>query len=274
MPVMEAQSVLLLRAALALYSLGLGHALYSVVRQSHKLFLPALYAFGAGAAAHCVSLVMLGTAQARCPVQTLQQMSSMAAFSITVVFLAAYWRFRYESLAAFVFPIVFVLTLVGALGDSSLAVDRSLNRWWLSVHVVLFLFGYAALFLTFVAGVMYLIQERELKSKRPRAFYYRLPPLGKLDEIGYQALAVGFVLVTLGLIAASIWAFVEWGANWVIDPTIALAFLTWAIYLAMVFSRLAIGWRGRKGAYFSIAGFGCAALTWMVNSGMHSFMNR
>ena len=66
---------------------------------------------------------------------------------------------------------------------------------------------------------------------------------------------MGFVLVTLGLIAASVWAFAEWGANWIVDPTIALAFLTWAIYLAMVFSRLAVGWRGRKGAYFSIAGF-------------------
>ena len=271
---MEARSAVLLWAALALYSFGLAHALYSVIKQSHKIFLPALYAFGAGAAAHFISMVMLGTAQARCPVQTLQQMASMTAFSITVVFLAAYWRFKYESLAVFVFPIVFVLTLVGSLGDSPLAVDRSLNRWWLSVHVVLFLFGYAALFLTCVAGVMYIIQERELKSKKPRAFYYRLPPLGKLDEIGYQALAVGFVLVTLGLIAASVWAFAEWGANWIVDPTIALAFLTWAIYLAMVFSRLAVGWRGRKGAYFSIAGFGCAALTWVINSGMHSFMSR
>ncbi len=273
MPDMEARSVVLLWIALVLYSLGLGHSFYSVVKQRQKIFRPALYAFGAGAGVHFASMVMLGVSQSRFPVQSLHQMSSMVAFSITLVFLAAYWRFKYESLAVFVFPIVFVLALVGSLGESAVSVDRSLNRWWLSIHVALFLFGYAALFLTFVAGVMYIIQERELKSKRPRAFYYRLPPLGKLDEIGYQALAVGFVLVTLGLIAASVWAFAEWGANWIVDPTIALAFLTWAIYLAMVFSRLTIGWRGRKGAYFSIVGFGCAALTWMVNSGMHSFMN-
>ena len=74
------------------------------------------------------------------------------------------------------------------------------------------------------------------------------------------------------MIAGSFWAFVEWGANWIVDPTIALAFLTWAIYLGMVFGRLAIGWRGRKAAYFSILGFCSAALTWIVNSGVHSFM--
>ena len=174
----------------------------------------------------------------------------------------------------FVFPPVFLLALAGSLGGIAPAAPRPMMQWWISIHAALFLLGYAALFLTCVAGVMYLIQERELKSKRPRAFYYRLPPLGKLDEIGYKALAAAFSLVTLGLIAASVWAFAKWGSNWVVDPTIALAFLTWGIAFAMVISRLAAGWRGRKGAYFSIAGFVCAALTWIVNSGAHSFMGQ
>ena len=75
---------------------------------------------------------------------------------------------------------------------------------WVWLHVGLFLLGYAALFITFSAAVMYLIQERELKSKKPRAFYYRLPPLTKLDQVGNQTLAFGFVCVTLGLIIASV----------------------------------------------------------------------
>jgi ABC-type uncharacterized transport system permease subunit len=268
---MESHGTLLLQAALVLYSLGLLDSLYSVVKQRRKLFKPALYAFVAGATLHLLSLASNSLAQGRFPVQTLQQLSSMASFFMTAVFLAVYARFKYESLAVFVFPPVFLLTLAGTLGGTSPAATRPMLEWWISIHAALFLLGYAALFLTCVAGVMYLIQERELKSKRPRAFYYRLPPLGKLDEIGYQALAAAFVLVTLGLIAASVWAFAKWGPNWVVDPTIALAFLTWGIAFAMVISRLAAGWRGRKGAYFSIAGFACAALTWVVNSGAHTF---
>lgn len=268
---MEGHSMLLLRAALVLYSLGLLDALVSVVRQRRKLFKPALYAFIVAAILHLLSLTLLSLDHGRVPVQTLQQMCSLASFFMTAVFLAVYGRFKYESLAVFVFPLVFLLTLAGSLGASTPVPSRPMLEWWISIHVALFLLGYAALFLTCVAGVMYLIQERELKSKRPRAFYYRLPPLGKLDEMGYQALAAAFVLVTLGLIAASVWGFAKWGPNWVVDPTIALAFLTWAISFAMVLSRLAIGWRGRKGAYFSIAGFGCAALTWIVNSGAHTF---
>jgi len=220
-----------------------------------------------------VSIVDQTMAQGRLPVHNLHEMASLVAFLITGAFLLVYWRYKYESLAVFVFPTVFLLTMVASLGTAAGPPEGyTLGRWWLISHVLLLLLGYAALTLTFVAGVMYIIQEKELKSKRPRAFYYRLPPLGALDDLAYRTLAVGFVLVTLGLISGSFWAFVEWGSNWIVDPTIALAFMTWAIYLAMVFSRLAIGWRGRKAAYFSIAGFCSAALTWIVNSGVHTFM--
>lgn len=271
---MEGQATFLLRAAVVLYSLGLLDSLYSVVRERRQLFRPALYAFVLGAVLHGIALGTSTVALGRFPVQTLQQMSSMASFFMTVAFLTVYIRFKYESLAVFMFPLVFLLALAGALGGDVPPASRPMQQWWISIHAALFLLGYAALFLTCVAGVMYIIQERELKSKRPRAFYYRLPPLGKLDEMGYQALAAAFVMVTLGLIAASVWAFAKWGANWLVDPTIVLAFLTWGIAFAMVFGRLAVGLRGRKGAYFSIAGFGCAALTWVVNSGAHSFMGK
>ena len=271
---MDTYGITLLRAALVLYSLGLLDSLYTVVKQQRQLFRPALYAFVAGAVLHFLSLALDSWHSGRLPVQTLQQLSSMAAFFMTAAFLAVYARFKYESLAVFVFPPVFLLTLAGALGGAAPSASRPLLQWWISIHAGLFLLGYAALFLTCVTGLMYLIQERELKAKRPRAFYYRLPPLGKLDEIGHRALAGAFALITLGLIAASIWAFAKWGPNWVVDPTIALAFLTWGILFVMVLGRLAAGWRGRKGAYLSIAGFGCAALTWVVNSGAHTFMGR
>ena len=200
-------------------------------------------------------------------------MASVSAFLITVAFLVVYIRYRYESVAVFGFPSVFILTRVASLSTPLEPwIQDSVGNWLLSAHVVMFLVGYAALFLTFIAGVMYLLQERELKSHRPRAFYYRLPPLNKLDEVAYRTLAVGFLAVTTGIVMASVWASVQWGARWIVDPTIALAFLTWAICLAMVFSRWAIGWRGRKGAYFAIVGFCCAALSWLVNSGVHSFM--
>ena len=272
---MSEWAVLWLRVALVLYSVGLWHSLVTVVERRHKTFLAALTSISVGLLFHLVAIVFDGVALQAFPVRTLYQTASLTAFLITALFLWTYWRYRQESIAVFVFPVVFVLTLIASLaGPLDDWVVGSAPRWWLAAHVGLFLLGYAALFLTSISGVMYLIQEHELKSKRPRAFYYRLPPLNKLDEVAYRTLSLGFVFVTLGVISASVYASSEWGARWIVDPKIALAFLTWVIYLAMIFSRLAAGWRGRKSAYFSIAGFCCAALSWFAGSGAHGWLEQ
>jgi len=271
---MGANSASLLNAALALYAVSLLDSLYAVVKPRHQLSRLAVCAFVAAAGAHFASLALESWELGRLAVQTLQQMSSMASLFMAAAFLAVYARFKYSSLAVFAFPPVFLLAMAGALGGTAPATSRPMLQWWISAHAALFLLGYAALFLACVAGLMYLIQERDLKAKRRRPFSDRLPPLGKLDEIGYKALAAAFVLITLGLIAASVWAFAKWGSNWVVDPTIALAFLTWGIAFGIVMGRLAAGWRGHKGAYLAIAGFICAALTWIVNSGAHTFMGQ
>jgi cytochrome c-type biogenesis protein CcsB len=266
-------SVFWLRVTLALYSLGLGHALLTVIRRRQKLFPAAMATFCVAAVFHLVSIVEEGLSAGRFPVSNLYQSSSLIGFLITVLFLVVYWKYKYESLAVFIFPIVFVFTLVASLGHPVEPWSNPVLRSsWLALHVVLALLGDAALFLTCVAAVMYLIQERELKSKKPRAFYHRLPPLGALDDLSYKTMAAGFVLMTLALITASFWAFIEWGTRWAVDPKIILAFVTWGIYLVMIFTRWTIGWRGRKAAYFAIVGFCCAALTWMVDSGVHSFL--
>ena len=62
-----------------------------------------------------------------------------------------------------------------------------------------------------------------------------------------------------------------WGSRWPLDPKIALSFVTWLIYLGLIFSRWTAGWRGRKAAYFAIAGFIATVATWGANSGLHSF---
>jgi ABC-type uncharacterized transport system permease subunit len=117
---------------------------------------------------------------------------------------------------------------------------------WLDVHIALVLLGFAALAFTAGASLLYLFQERELKRKKPRKLYYRLPPLGTLDELISRSMALGFVLMTLAVIAATTWAFIEHKTQWISQPAIAISFITWGCYLAMVFLRVTAGWRGRN----------------------------
>jgi ABC-type transport system involved in cytochrome c biogenesis permease subunit len=121
--------------------------------------------------------------------------------------------------------------------------------------------GSAALALTCGVGLMYLLQERQLKSKSLGAMYYRLPSLDFLDGLGHRALLVGFPLLTAGLITGALQAQAAWGRVLTWDPTQLLSLVTWVIYGGLLQARLTAGWRGRKAALLSVLGFGAVLVT-------------
>ena len=272
-------SLFWLRVTLALYSLGLLHALLTVITRRPRLFRYALGSISLGAVFHLVSIVEEGLGRGRLPVAIFTEAVSFLAFLITVLFLLVYWRYQFQALSVFVFPLVFMLTLWAAIGPERPPVEDPLLRSaWLYAHATLFFLGYAMLFVTFVAGLMYLLQERELKRKTRRAFYHRLPALEAIDDLAHKTLAIGFPFITLGIITGAVFAGakmgVKTGAGWALDPKVAWSFVTWIIYLGLIFSRWTAGWRGRKAAYFAIAGFFAVVVTWGASGNLHSFMSR
>ena len=96
-----------------------------------------------------------------------------------------------------------------------------------------------------------------------------------LEELSYQMVVIGFLMLTLGIITGAVWANSAWGTYWSWDPKETWSLITWFIYAAMLHSRLVSGWRGKKMALFSIVGFFCVIFTYLgVNlllSGLHSY---
>lgn len=264
-------SILWLRVATGLYSFGLLDAIITVLRRREQLFRASLVVFGVGAIFQLVSLVEQGLLQHNLPVNDVFETTSLCGFVVTVAFFLVYWRYKIESLSVFVFPLVFLMTLIAALRNpvSGWSSETARNVW-LSVHIVLILLGYAALLFTAVAATVYLLQERELKRKNTKSMYRMLPPLGTLDELISKSLAAGFTFITAGIIVGSVWAFVEYGTRWIGDSRITISFITWAIYLALVFLRVNAGWRGRKAAILAIIALFCSAITWVAHANLQS----
>jgi ABC-type transport system involved in cytochrome c biogenesis permease subunit len=264
---MGESSVLWLRVAAGLYSFGLLDAIITVMRRREGLFRVALGAFGLGALFQLVSIVELGLVQHQLPVSDIFETMSFCAWVITATFLAIYYRYKAGSLSVFIFPLVFVMTLIGALRTPvSTWSSPAVANTWLAVHVVAILLGYAALLFTAAASVVYLVQERRLKRKSTSSYLRVLPPLGTLDDLISKSLGAGFAFVTIGIVIGSIWAFVEMGTRWIVDSSIAISFLTWLVYLALVFFRVSSGWRGRKTAILSIVALGCCLATWLAHA--------
>src|SRR5579872_7101956 len=103
---MTDMSVIWLRVAAALYSLGLLHAILTLVRRREHLFRVALWGFVGGSIFHFVSIVEEGIRNNRCPITNIYETLSMCAFLIVVIYLFVQWRYKVDSLSVFIFPLV------------------------------------------------------------------------------------------------------------------------------------------------------------------------
>jgi ABC-type uncharacterized transport system permease subunit len=268
-------ALLWLRVALICYAVGLLYALVALTRTSETLSKVALHASYLGMVFHFVSLVEAVIEAGQLGLASVHNSESLLAFLIMVVFMLAYVVYKTTSPGIVVFPLVFLLTFVAATGQQPLVfTSLAVRKGWLATHILLIFTGYAALFLSFGSSLLYLLQERALKSKTSTGMFSRLPALQVIDDIGYRSLMLGFPFMTLGLIAGSVVAESTYGRVDLLDPKILLSILMWAVYLVMVYTRWNAGWRGRRAAVLASAAFIAAIVAWAANyfSGMHRFI--
>jgi cytochrome c-type biogenesis protein CcsB len=198
------------------------------------------------------------------------------AWSVTWAYLSFHWRYSVKNFGTFVSMLVFIMLLVAAMVSREFhPLAPALQSLWLPVHAGVAVMAYGFLALAFCGAVMYLLQERELKSKKFGFFFSRLPSLDALDQLNNHCLTIGFGLLTLGIITGSIWARQAWGTYWHWDPKETWSLITWFLYAAQLHQRFTLGWRGKRAAVMSIVAFSSVLFTlWGVNyllGGVHSY---
>lgn len=189
------------------------------------------------------------------------------SWAIVAVYALTVWRYRIEALGSFVVPLACLA--VASAGVPVTPAERlalTVQPMWIVAHIVLSLLGYAALTLMFCAGVMYLIQERQLKSKRPGVWYRYLPSLTLLDDLNAKALLVGFPLLTQGIVTGSVWAKYSYGSYWQWSLTSLPLLLAWLIYALLLGGRRSLGWQGTKAARATVAGFVVVLVSYVVHT--------
>jgi len=167
------------------------------------------------------------------------------------------------------------MLLSSAIPGRVIPTSQLFKSVWLTLHVATMFLGNAIFALAFCAGIMYLLQERQIKTKSFGLLYRRLPSLEVLDSLNYVCLTFGFPLITIGLISGFVYAGAVWRSFWHWDPKGILSVVTWLIYAVLLHERLAVGWRGRRAAIMAIIGFSAILLTFVgasiILKGHHSF---
>ena len=222
------------------------------------------YILAAGILFHTTTIILGFTKSGHLPVSNLRETLSLAAWAVAGVFLVLQYKYNLKILGIFAAPLVTLVMIVVSLLPGSPAQDTNLfKNFWLVSHVVIIFIGEASFALAGGLGVLYLIQENTIKTKKHRFFFKRLPSLDLLDITGYACIVVGFTLLTLGLITGFVYAKSIWGRFWSWDPKEVWSGITWIFYAILLHERLTIGWRGRKSAIMAIIGFGVLLFTFL-----------
>jgi cytochrome c-type biogenesis protein CcsB len=200
---------------------------------------------------------------------------SALALAIAGTFIAVEGRHRLGILGAFVLP--WACVAAGAAVLRGYAVGGTeihdlaplLRSPWMHIHPLAIMVSYALLGNAFGVGLALLIQERQLRSKRPQELCYRLPSLLELDSLNCRLIAAAFPILAAGIVMGGFWAHGAWGSFWGWDAKQTWALITASIYAVFLGLRLAAGWGGRKAVYISMCGFACVLFTF-IGAGLSS----
>ena len=212
------------------------------------------------------------------PLSNIYESLVFFSWAIVLVYLIVDIRYHQRAIGVIAAPLAAVaiaLTslLPGAKSDIRPLIP-ALQSNWLAIHVITCFLGYAAFAIAFGVSIAYIIQAK--RKSAPRDPIPWLPSSQTLDEINYKAIAIGFPMLTLGIITGAAWASYAWGSYWSWDPKETWSLITWFIYAAFLHARYTHEWRGRKTALLSIVGFGAVIFTYFgVNfllSGLHSYL--
>jgi HemX protein len=218
-------------------------------------------AIGLGFIFQTAFLSIRGHELRRCPLTNLFEVLIFLAWSIALIYMLIGPAYRLSLMGAFTAPLVFLIQTLALLApiDVRHPVKLPANAW-LEFHASVSIVAYGAFALACVAGVMYLVQERQLKTHQLHSTFYHLPPLTDLFAAITRLLWLGFVLYTLGL-----------ASGFFIDAPlprvqVGCAFGVWLLYAAILQGRHLRRLAPTRVAALCIVGFAAAlTLLWGIS---------
>lgn len=219
------------------------------------------FAIGTGFILQMGFLSIRGHDLRHCPLTNLFEVLIFLAWSVALIYLLIGPAYRLSLLGAFTAPLVFLIQAIALLApiDVRRPVKLPVNGW-LEFHASMSILSYGAFALACVAGLMYLVQERQLKAHQIHSIFYHLPPLHDLFAAITRLLWLGFTLYTLGLVSGF---FIGEAL-----PTAQVAFAVaiWVLYAAILQSRYFWRLAPRRVAALCIIGFSAAlTLLWGIS---------
>ncbi len=183
------------------------------------------------------------------PYDDLYGSMSLFAWLLAVTYLGLEFLHRQRSVGALVTSLLVVwIALLAAFAPSKILDPPSARGSLFALHVTLNTWAYAAFALSFILSLVYLLQDRVLRSRHTGAAFWRFPALDVLDRMSRSSVYVGLATMVVGVSFGFIYERRLAGAIAWSDPKVLITLGIFAIYVAYLGLSRASGWRGARAA--------------------------
>jgi len=181
------------------------------------------------------------------PYHDLYGSMSLFGWLLALTYLGLELYHRQRSVGAFVLPFVLVFFLAAHLAPADRLSPPAAHGVMFAFHVTLSILAYAAFALSFVLSLIFLGEERLLRSHKLGNMVWRLPPLELLERMSQSGVLVGMVSIAIGTVLGFVWVDRLSSEYSFYDPKYLITLLVLALYV--LYFRLArtTGWRGARG---------------------------
>ena len=245
-----------LHIALLCYALGTLVALASLFTRDKRPQLTALIIMIAGFVAHTVWIGTICVRTGHPPLTNLPETAAFMSWTIFAVELGLYIRYRVYAASFFVYPLVLLLlALAAVVGEPFAHLDPSLRSSLFTTHLLLSTVGIAALLVGLAFTLLAWAQDRALKSKKRGALWGLIPSLSVCKLVSYRALAIGFSIYTVGIIAGVIWSYRTTADLMAPSPKEIGAIVAWIFFAILLQSFITGTYRSRRTIFISVGAF-------------------
>ena len=254
---------ILFSLSLAAYTVGIVLTILATVNRSVAAKIGSTIALSAAAALQLAAIILYVRATGRLPMSNLADFLMALGWLVLVGYLVVNARWMVPALGMVLPPMAFFLSVLGIVlpQKHSMTEPVMASKGILLFHTSLSTLGMAAFFIAAAMSLVYVLQDRALKRKQSGPWLRRLPSLHKADKAGLEALVWGFPLFTVGIVTGIGLLAMEHDNVKLAVTKPLFPILAWTIFAVVLGARLARGFRGRKAAYLTIAGFVLGLLT-------------
>ena len=217
---------------------------------------------------HAAALTLRAVLTGQCPLGTVFEAMGVMAFSLAAVYTLVEFLKGTRPTGILILPLAFLMVLLSAAFPAGPGqTNPNLSNPWFSIHAASAVFAIAALAVSFVHGVLYLLLYREIRDHRFGVLFRRLPPLAVMSRMTHLAAVVGWCLLTVTIAAGTIWSISEGKPGEILTDPLSLVIAgAWALYAAGLGVRYLAGWRGRYTVYLSVCGFALILASMLIVS--------